>query len=161
MKDALENGHSEATVIWKEKDIYCRARVDFLPESPKGIPIDLKFTSLSAAPLAFSRTIQKEYATQAAFYLRGLRALGEKPKGFRFIVTETYAPYCTSVFECAPSLMEYADALIEEGIQRWRKAIKTNKLPSYPNTVCSVEATPWMMAEAEEKRFIYKEGFAA
>ncbi len=151
-RDALTDGKPEVTVIWQEHGIWCRARPDWLQDHPAGWVDDLKFTGLSAAPEDWQRTLERDYATQAAWYLRGLRANGRRPRGFRFIATETKPPHDMAVYACAPSLLATADADMDEAVQRWAHCLKTDSWPGYPDRTMHVEASPWRINKAEERR---------
>lgn len=149
---ALDNGDPEVPIIWREGDVWCRALVDWLPRHPRGWVTDLKFTGSSAGPDEWQRTLEREYATQAAWYLRGLRALGRDPAGFRFVVTETAAPYCMAVYACAPSLLAAAEADIEQAIAIWRRCLANDTWPGYLPHTMHVEASAWRAARADERQ---------
>jgi hypothetical protein len=145
-------GCSEAVVIWQEQGIWCRAMVDRLPDDPR-LPIgDVKTTGKSAAPEDFSRTIERDYAFQAAFYMRGVAAVrGIMPFEMRFIVAEQNPPHGVSVMVAAPSLMMIAGAEVERAIRRWGECLRSGEWPGYPQKIAYVEASPWRAALEEER----------
>lgn len=146
----FEPGKPEATLVWQEDVIWCRARVDWLLDDPTLPPIDLKTTKLSAAPDSWERRVQQEYAVQAAFYQRGLRALGREPRApMLFLVVEQEPPFGVSVLAPAPSLMELADREVERAIQIWTRCIRDDAWPGYPPFTAWVEAKPWQVVDAE------------
>lgn len=146
----FDPGKPEATLVWQEDVIWCRARVDWLLDDVTGPPIDLKTTKLSAAPDAWERRVQLEYAAQDAFYRRGLRALGRPTRhAMRFLVVEQEPPFGVSVLAPAPSLMELADAQVERAIQIWTHCIREDRWPGYTHHTAHIEAKPWQVVDAE------------
>lgn len=150
----LPPGNPEATLIWQEGDVWCRARVDWLPENPRGPLLDLKTTGMSAAPEAWQRNLRDTYCIQAAWYLRGARALGLAPSGFHFIVAETEPPHAVSVMACAPALLAYAEREVERAIALWRRCLSAGQWPGYPTQIAYVDAPAWLLEQQEERRFI-------
>ena len=136
------NGAPEQTLTWVEEGgVQCRALLDWLHDD-RGTVDDLKTTGLSAAPEAWSRSLIKNgYDIQAAFYLRGLRALfGDADREFRFVVVETTEPFAVSVFGLSPDALRLADAKVEFAVRKWRQAISSGVWEGYPSEVCYVES---------------------
>jgi hypothetical protein len=151
-KMLFEPGKPEATLVWREGAAWCRARVDWLLDDPRLPPLDLKTTKLSAAPEAWERRVQIEYAFQDAFYRRGLRALGHGGRQpMRFLVVEQEAPYGVSVLAPAPSLAILAEAEVDRAIRIWTQCIERNEWPGYPPFTAHVEAKPWQAQAAAER----------
>jgi hypothetical protein len=154
-------GFPERVMVWREAtaagEVWCRARVDWLPGDAApldrgGHIIDLKTTGGSAEPGAWGKRLASEgYATQAAFYLRGAKALGLKPAGFRFVVIEQDPPFGLSVCECAPDLMHYAEQQARAALEMWGRCLHSGAWPSYAPRVASVEAPAWAMMAWEER----------
>lgn len=139
----LSNGKPEQTLTWKEGDVFCRSRIDWLHNDHLTID-DLKTTSQSANPFGIDRTINSMgYEVSAAFYRRGLKAVTGKDATFRWIFVETTAPFAVSVVSLAPDWLTLAEAKVERAIEIWRECLATNKWPSYPSRVCYVEAPGW------------------
>lgn len=160
----FEPGKPEATLVWQEDVIWCRARVDWLLDDVTAPPIDLKTTKLSAAPDAWERRVQLEYAMQDAFYRRGLRALGRPTRhAMRFLVVEQEPPFGVSVLAPAPSLMELAEGEVERAVRVWTQCIREDRWPGYPLHTAHVEAKPWQIVDAEMRahRDEYLQGEAA
>jgi hypothetical protein len=88
---------------------------------------------------------------QAAFYLRGLRALGHEA-AFRYIVVETFPPYELSVISLGPDVLAVAAAKVDYAINLWRTCLETSNWPGYPTEVCWAELPAW-----EESRWLEKE----
>jgi hypothetical protein len=142
---------SEAVMAWQDGETWCRGIVDRLPDNPRAPLFDIKTTGMSAAPASWERRMIHEYATQAAFYRAGLRAIrGIEPGPMLFVVIETEAPYCMSVVTPAPSLLAYAEREIEHAIEVWRGCIATNEWPGYPAFTAHVELPGYMEIREEE-----------
>ena len=150
--DFFATGRSEATVIWREDDIWLRIMVDRLPDDPQAPAYDLKLTKLAAAPQAWEQQLRKKYAFQDAFYRRGLAAIRKvTPPPMRFVVGEIDPPYGVSVMTAAPSLAALADAEVERAVRVWRQCLISDRWPGYPLFTAHVEAPTWMVVAAEER----------
>ncbi|MBP0492226.1 PD-(D/E)XK nuclease-like domain-containing protein [Pararoseomonas indoligenes] len=143
-------GRSEAVLTWQDSGVWCRAMVDRLP-SEGGIWFDLKTTATSGAPEDYQRTMIRDHAFQAAFYLRGGRALGMRPKEMRFVVVERHPPYGVCVMACAPSLLAMAEAEVERAIRAWGDCLRSDHWPGYLTQTAYVEAPAWMMVAEDER----------
>lgn len=142
-------GESERTLVWREGDIWCRARVDRISADRKRIA-DYKSTA-DAEPGAFSRQISRmAYHIQDAFYRRGTAALFGSNSPMLFIAQDTEAPHACSFHGVAPSLAQIADGYVEQAIKLWGACLKANKFPGYSTAVHWTEATAWQMTEFEE-----------
>lgn len=148
----LTDGKPEQTLVWEEQGILCRARLDWLRDDRAAID-DLKTTSASANPEAWTRRTLWDMGAdiQAAFYLRGLAALGEKVRDFRWIVVETYPPYALSVVSLTPQAFELADAKVEYALNLWKRCLEADDWPGYPIQVAYAEAPGWHEAAWLEK----------
>lgn len=143
-------GTPEKTVVWEEDGVVCRARLDYLHDNFAAID-DYKTTSASAKPKTWSdRTMYGIGGdVQAAFYLRGLRAVTGADAVFRFLIQETYAPYALSVVEISPAVLTLGDAKVDRAIQLWRSCLETGVWPAYPRVAHRAELPAW-----EESRFL-------
>ena len=101
-RDAFTKGKPEQTLVWQDDGMWCRARLDWLPDK-RGHIYDYKTTSSSAGPDSFMRSLfDNGYDFQAAFYLRGVANLLDWHNiEFRFVVQETSPPYALSVVALA------------------------------------------------------------
>jgi hypothetical protein len=151
LRGFFEPGRSEAVLAWQEGDTWCRGMIDRLPDDQRLPVFDLKLTGLSAAPEEWGRRMVREYATQDAFYMRGLNAIGQKRPAFLFIVVEFDAPYGLSVMASAPSLRAYADTEIERALAVWGECMKSKRWPGYPQFTAHVELPGWMAMRQEER----------
>jgi hypothetical protein len=150
-------GTPEQTLVWEEPGgVICRARLDWLRDDRKTVD-DLKTTSRSASPEAYSRALFGVGGdVQAAFYIRGVQELtGETPE-FRWCIVETSPPYALSVVAPDPAVLTIGRKKVEFAIELWRRCLATNVWPAYSNEVAYAELPPW-----EEARWLEKELRAA
>lgn len=150
----FRGGKPEQTLIWREGDIWCRARLDWLHDDHSAID-DLKTTQASANPDVWTRAMfGAGYDIQAAFYLRGLRAIsggGARGTVFRFIAQENFRPFALSVIGLAPDALALADRKVERAIALWGDCLKRNRWAGYPLQVCYAELPPWQEAQWMER----------
>lgn len=142
--DAFSNGKPEQTLIWREDDVWCRARPDWLNRNHAVID-DYKTTSGSAHPEAETRRLFGMNADiQSAWYRRGLKALGlHKSPRFRFISQETRPPYALSVLEFSEAADELANRRIDQIIDLWRWCLNHDRWPGYAAQVCTMSPPVW------------------
>lgn len=151
MPEPFKKGKPEQTLVWQEGPIWCRARVDWLHESGAYMD-DLKTSSASANPDDWTRTLfGAGYDIQAAFYLRGLKALTGQDATFRFVVQENYAPFALSVIALAPDALALAERKVRRAIELWRACLDCDLFPGYPTQICYAELPPWHEAQVMEK----------
>jgi hypothetical protein len=149
----FQNGRAEETLVWLEGDVWCRARLDYLHADHRSIS-DLKTTSASANPAAWERTMfAAGLDVQAAFYLRGLRAVFGHEGTFRFVPVENYEPYALSVVGLAPDALDLADRKVDRAIALWRECLTTGTWPAYPTRTCWAEAPAWEVAKWEQRAY--------
>lgn len=141
--EMFHGGQAEQTLIWQEDGgIWCRARLDYL--RPGNID-DYKSTKASANPDVLSRTLfGNGWDIQAAFYLRGLKAVTGVDGMFRFACQETYAPYALSVVALGPDAMILAEKKIIYALDLWRECLKKNRWPAYPLKTAYASLPPWI-----------------
>lgn len=148
----FRDGKPEQTIIWREDDVYCRARLDWLRDDFTEIH-DLKTTSASANPEQWSRALYGNGAdVQAAYYRRGLKAVTGSDARFRFVVAENFAPYATSVMALGPMAMDLAEKKIRFALDLWARCLSTGDFPAYPQQTCYADLPAY-----EEARWIARE----
>ena len=150
------DGHAEQTLIWREDDVWCRARLDWLRTDRSAID-DYKTTGVSANPDVWARTMfNAGHDLQAAWYLRGLRAItGEPlddPAFFRFAVQETSPPYAVSVIALNPDAMFLAEKKCLYALEQFREALASGDWRGYPRRTAYATLPAW-----EEARWLEKE----
>lgn len=151
----LTDGEPEQTLVWQEPNgVWCRARLDWLRTDGRAID-DLKTTSRNADPRQWARTTMWSIGgdVQAAFYLRGVRAVGGPQAQFRFVLAETEPPYAVSVVSPSQSVLELANAKVEWAIERWAECLEADEWPGYPPQVVHAELPEWAHARWLERTY--------
>lgn len=147
------NGQPEQTLVWEEDGVWCRARLDWLYDDRRTVD-DLKTTQGSAHPAGFSRRLfDQGYDVQAAFYLRGVKAIFDMEADFRFVVTESTPPYGCAVVALDPEAMAFADQKVSRAVDLWRECLTANRWPAYPTRVCYAEVPGWEATRWAERTY--------
>jgi hypothetical protein len=141
------DGLPEQSLIWREQDITCRTRVDWLHDDFSAID-DLKTVPSrggTANPHDWTRRTFWRIGAEieARFHSRGVKVLTGTMPRFRFLVAEATPPYGLSVVDLAPSVVEFADREIDTAIGRWRECVASGEWPGYETQVASVELDAW------------------
>lgn len=143
----LADGKAEQTLIWREGEVWCRARPDWR-RNDLAVMVDYKSTAGSANPAVWIRNqlFSLGYDLQAAHYLRGNLCTGgrgrSKAKWF-WLVQENYPPFACSLIEATPPLLELAESKRECAVGLWQSCMKLNKWPAYEPRAVSAEPPPW------------------
>lgn len=160
--DVFRTGQPEQTLIWSEGDgadkVWFRGRLDWLHDDHAKPYDDFKSTAC-ADPGSWSRIVfNVRHDIQAAFYRRGIRALGlNRNPVMRFIVQEVEAPYCLSVMQPAPEVLELADREIERAIRRWKWCRGNDRWPGYTAKVHTFDIPGWMETQRMEREITVEE----
>ena len=153
--DALfENGKPETTLVWEERGVTLRARLDWLLDDESEIH-DLKTTSRSANPESWCRSTLFNIGAdvQAALYSRGVAVFtGTRRPEFKFVVCETEPPYPISVVAMGPDVLTLADKKIDWALDLWRRCLETDTWPAYDSRIHYAELPTW-----EESRWLARE----
>lgn len=152
----LGAGRAEMTLIWRERELWCRALVDWLPNDPEGWIYDYKTTSQVGEPWAFARRIPTlGYDIQAAWYLRGAaHARDKKPRGFRWVVQETEPPYAVAVIEAGESTLHLGTEKLRRAMALWERCLRHGQFPGYPTHVVRADAPAWAAYQWDERKAV-------
>jgi hypothetical protein len=135
-------GMPEQTLVWQEGGIWCRARLDWLRP---GAVDDYKTTAKSANPEALSRGLfSNGWDVQAAFYLRGVKAVTGEDAVFRFACQECYAPYALSVVSLGPDALMLAEKKVRYALDLWRDCLERDSWPGYPTKTAYATLPEWV-----------------
>jgi hypothetical protein len=140
---------AEQTLIWREGHYWCRARPDWLTH---GWLVNYKTTD-NAHPDSWSRNrlTQLGFDLQAAWYLRGYRALTEIQADYCFLLQEIAPPYACSLVGVSPAMLELGRTKVDIAFQKWRRCLELNNWPAYPVEICWADPQPWQLARQEER----------
>jgi hypothetical protein len=152
---AFTHGKPEQTLVWQEDDegVWCRARVDWLPDDPASPLWDLKSTASAAAIGPWSRAaFDKGVDLQAALYPRGAEMIREEPpEGMYFCVIEQKPPYGIRVFQMSPIALDIANQKIRAGISLWGNCLATGQWPGWSPEAEYVHPPSWIIREWEDR----------
>lgn len=147
------DGQPEQSIVWEENGVRCRALIDWWHTDQATVD-DLKTTERSANPDGWTRQTLFGIGAdiQAAFYMRGVKAVSGVMPQFRFVVAETQPPYAVAVVALGPDVLELANRKIDYALGVWKTCLQSDVWPSYPTTVCWANLPPW-----EENRWLERE----
>lgn len=149
----LTDGIPEQTLVWQEGETWCKARLDWLALDYRTVD-DLKTTE-NANPDHFTRgpLFALGYDVQAAWYLRGVKAVTGVDAEFRFVVCETRPPYAVSVIGLGPDVLQLAEKKILRALELWRECLRTGRWPGYPSRTVTAQLPPWAEAAWIEREY--------
>jgi hypothetical protein len=150
------DGATELSAFWKESELWCRARFDWLAHN-RTLIVDYKSTLGSANPevWAHQHLAQDGLDIQAAWYLRAAaRTAPEAIAGsdFLFLVQECSEPYACSLVALDRAFLEMAEEKVEAGLRLWRQCRERDKWPGYTSRVHWVGPPSWQMQRWEEMK---------
>jgi len=153
---AFTHGKPEQTVTWQDGPIWCRARVDWLPDEPSAPTWDLKTTAGAAIIGAWSRiAFDKGADLQDSFYSRGLEIVrGEPPDPMKFCVVEQKPPFGISVFEMSAVCRDLADEEVREGLRLWDDCLSSGRFPSYTWETQIIDPPAWVVRDRANRAMI-------
>ena len=142
-------GKPEQTLIWREGETVCKARLDYLHDTFLTAD-DFKTVTTergSAKPDVWERVFWHTGCDiEAVFHSRGVYALTGKWPEFRLLVAESTPPFGISVVTLHESALEIAKAKVDYAIETWAKCMASGVWPSYPPRAVAVEAN-WRQHE--------------
>jgi hypothetical protein len=149
------NGDSEVAIEWREPgidgDVLCRGRMDHVVFD-RGTVYDLKKIS-SADPRTCERhAVEYGYDIQHAAYTSAVSKLLPHFAGrvdFVFLFMEIEPPY--QVVPCRPSgvLRELGERRWQRAVALWERCLRDEYWPGYTQTITTLEAPPWALAQEE------------
>ncbi len=139
------DGIAEQSIIWEERGISCRARLDWLRTDYRCID-DLK-KARTAQPRRFHKALYGYgYDIKAAFYIRAVRATFGVDPLFRWVAIEPEPPYAMSVHVLSPQALATAHEKVDLAMDLWKECLETGDWPAYGGLVQTVELPAWMQA---------------
>lgn len=145
----FDSGHAEVTADWNDDGLVCKIRPDYLTDKWH---ISLKTTPGSANPASWMRRqlTPMGYDFGLMFYERGLLANNIDVQ-HRILVIEQEPPYGCCLIGLAPSKRDVAERAVEQAIAIWRTCKAKDEYPGYSTHTHYAEASPWELADAEER----------
>lgn len=150
------NGKPEQTLIWREKEgrksFWNRGRLDWL-SNDHSLIVDYK-TVENAEPEAFIRgpLVNHGYDVQAAFYLRGLKALNPAATETKYVwvLQEIEAPFAVSFVGYGQQMAEVAEQKVAQAIKIWKRCLTTKQWSAYGNKVAWANLPSYAVTRWEE-----------
>jgi exodeoxyribonuclease VIII len=138
----LARAKREISIKWNIDEIPCKGRIDAYVQS-HGVILDLK-TTQNVTTRAFSKSIwQYGYHYQAAWYQRGLQALGLPANKFVFIAVEASSPYGVRVYELDDDVLAAAQKRIDEWLIIYQMCESTKSWPCYTQDIEVISLPSW------------------
>ncbi len=153
---ARGHGRPEQSLFWQSAGVWCRARVDFLPDGATGgrpngmrrgrlVVPDYK-TAVSVKPEDLRRAVLSHgYHIQLAWYLRGLRALTIAPDDAVMVLVcqEKTPPYLVTVVQLDDEAMRTGSFEGERALNIYRDCAESRRWPGYTDEVEVLSLPPW------------------
>ncbi len=143
----LSRGKPEQALIWQDDatGVMCRAKADWLRAD--GV-IDYKSADNLATDPLTRTSYNYGYHVQAAFYLRGFRALWpDRVPFFGFIGQEKDPPYLVRVTQLTERALGYGDAKCTEALQVYRDCLAADEWPGYSTEIDDIDLPGWVRTE--------------
>lgn len=124
----------EQSIFATINGVACKCRPDFMTTDGL-LVMDVKTTS-DASPEGFGKSAWNlGYHIQAAFYRRVIsEATGTTPD-FVFGCVESEQPHLVAFYSTPPYLLEYADKLIDDALERFAECKKSGIWPGYVSEI--------------------------
>lgn len=150
--EAFTDGKPEQTMIWQDGGVWCRSRLDWLPNEPGPRWYDYKTTAASANPLEWWRTMYNTGGdVQEAFYRRGIQATFGLPfVELLFVVQEAEPPYALSVCALSGEAQALADDKVARALGTWGWCLKNDRWPGYPRDTAYLFPPRWEQNREED-----------
>lgn len=156
-KPFASRGQSEVTAIWKEGDVFCRARFDRLVIDADGFTADIWDwkTTGDISEAAIRRRIEDSwYFMRAAFYVRGLNALMPSLGGrvsFFWCFVETTPPHAVRRIPLCEAWKQWGDAMASRAILSFGDCLKKGEWKDpMDGLTLSLAPSDWFTRKMEE-----------
>jgi PDDEXK-like domain of unknown function (DUF3799) len=149
----MEKAVHEQTAIWKDGEVWCRARPDSLWLEDK-ICGDIK-TTKNADPHDWIKSTLFGSANyiQPSHYLRGIQKIrAEEGWRFRFIVPEIEPPFQVSIIGVDPAVLDLGDQICAKARSLWAQCLRDSKWPGYSDEIAVAELPTYIEFEWEARR---------
>jgi hypothetical protein len=147
-KKRVKNGKAEATMLWEQYGVQCKARVDYLAERTM---FDVK-TCQDASPDGFAKQIANfSYHMQAAHYAMGFRRLTGNPlEQFVFIAVESELPHMVGIYALSADSLRAGAGAMKKAADNYDLFLSQKIVKSYNTDVEEISIPSWAMPEPFE-----------
>jgi hypothetical protein len=148
-----DRGRPEQSLFWvDETGVWCRARLDWLPDPHGGrvILTDYKTTTCASSEHLSKEVGNYGYYMQDAFYLAGAQALGlaGDDAAFVFVCQEKTAPYLVNIVELDSTALAIGRRRNRQAIDLYAECTATGQWPGYSTDIELISLPSWV-----ERRF--------
>lgn len=142
----LQNGRAERSYFWKNGDIECKCRPDYLRDDIR-TAIDFKTTQCSSPDEFTKSAYNYRYHVQAAWYMDGLKACGLAIDNFIFIAAETKPPYPVVVYVADEHMLKLGRMEAADNLETYRKCLTSGEWYGYEEKpkVHSLSLPDWVL----------------
>ena len=141
-KELYTNTWNECSIFWTDKEhkIDCKARIDSL-NVEGGYAVDLKTTK--DAEGFMKEAVKYGYHIQAAFYLRGLKALTGKDLDWYWVAVDVNAPHFCYIYKLSDQSKKIGEFLIDQYITKLEMCRRDNHWPIGNEEIRKGELPTW------------------
>lgn len=151
-------GASELTGVWcdEESGVLCKIRLD-RDIGRAAIHADIKTTTTAEAQ-AFTRQCGRMgYVRRAAFYRRGMAALGKPAIGSVLIAAEFQPPHGVQAFCLDEGDIDGFQPEISRVLNQYAHCLETNDWPGYASGLRNLKLMPWDEPRSTSGDFDFEE----
>lgn len=149
---AVLDGENQLTLIWREGDVECKARLDHWRE-PELLIHDVKIVECAHPDAVARKMIDLGWDIQAAAYTSAVETLRPEWAGrvrMVLLFAEPEPPYETLVRPLAGTMRELGRWKWERAVRLWAECLRSRRWPGYSGMEAGLEAPPWALAKMEE-----------
>ena len=146
-----EQGIAEQSGYWidPEVDKLAKLRTDWRNLAHGNLIVDLKTIQACDKTTVQRAVAERRYHLQAAWYLRGMRLLGEPASGFVFIFVEKTPPFKITLWDIRDEPPFYPLSVGEElalrDLRVYSECMDRNEWPGLPDQIRTLELTEWQL----------------
>lgn len=152
----IDPARSEVTALAEVDGVWCRARVDNLPERGS-VFYELKSTTDASSDAVIRAVESYGYDVQVAHYQAVIEAATGQRRKARLIFVEKEPPYEVAVVELVDDPTAESDWMVAarskaaEARRLWAECLRTGEWPGYPRAVQIIGARGWEQARWEQR----------
>ena len=135
---------AEQPIYWMRDGIECKAEPDIVSTVfGQRFCADLKTTE-SANPEAIQRTIAKYgYHRQAAWYLDGMKAIGQPCEAFIFIFVEKTFPHLVTMCQLDEDALQKGLSECLSAVESLKRCLNSGTFPCYTRDILTISLPKW------------------
>jgi hypothetical protein len=141
----VKDGEAEATMLWPQYGVQCKARVDYIVDSTI---FDVK-TCQDASPEGFAKQVASfSYHMQAAHYSMGYKRIFDKKLDrFVFIAVESNYPHMVGIYTLGLDSLKAGQIGLERAAKVYAHALSEKPEHTYSKRIMEINIPSWAMPE--------------